>query len=75
MSMKSAMTKLKQQAAELALRAQQDADQAAAERQLLEQEYTALSAKLNEEQNTATNLEVKLATTQSALEKSDAIIE
>lgn len=66
------MTKLKQQAAELAARAAADAEEAAQFRSRAEREYNEVAQELEQERQQAAKLQTLYTQTQAALEASDA---
>lgn len=73
--MKDAMTKLKQQAAELAARAAADAEEAAQFRARAEREYNDVAQELEHERQQASKLQSLYTQTQAALEASDAKVD
>lgn len=66
------MSKLKQQAAELAARAAADAEEAAQFRARAEREYNEVAQELEQERQQAAKLQTLYTQTQAALEASDA---
>ncbi|PRW44327.1 flagellar attachment zone 1-like [Chlorella sorokiniana] len=75
MSLKDAMTVMKQRSAEMAVKAQKQADEAAAEREAADARYQELSDELASERQRIASMEAELSETQSRLARSAQEVE